>query len=156
MYHRQTFYYDSHFFWVENWNIQEISEWEVIEPLPSYGHGRDTAGGRYISLIFGTNLTDVVVTGKSISTLMHIHINLYLHNWVINLMKWDVGLANLISGENGTIDGQGALWWQQFHKKKLKYTRPYLIEIMHSDNIQISDLTFLNSPSWNVHPVYSR
>lgn len=99
---------------------QEISEWGVIEPLPSYGHGRDTAGGRYISLIFGTNLTDVVVTG-----------------------------------ENGTIDGQGALWWQQFHKKKLKYTRPYLIEIMHSDNIQISNLTFLNSPSWNVHPVYS-
>ncbi|KAK1376190.1 putative polygalacturonase [Heracleum sosnowskyi] len=99
---------------------QEISEWAVIEPLPSYGHGRDTAGGRYISLIFGTNLTDVVVTG-----------------------------------ENGTIDGQGALWWQQFHRKKLKYTRPYLIEIMHSDNIQISNLTFLNSPSWNVHPVYS-
>ncbi|KAL3615667.1 hypothetical protein CASFOL_041328 [Castilleja foliolosa] len=23
--------------------------------------------------------------------------------------------------ENGTIDGQGAVWWQQFHKKKLKY-----------------------------------
>ncbi|WOG88603.1 hypothetical protein DCAR_0207838 [Daucus carota subsp. sativus] len=91
---------------------QEISEWAVIEPLPSYGHGRDAAGGRYISLIFGTNLTDVVVTG-----------------------------------DNGTIDGQGALWWQQFHRKKLKYTRPYLFEIMHSDNIQISNLTFLNSPN---------
>lgn len=61
-----------------------------------------------------------------------------------------------ISGQNGTIDGQGAQWWQQFHKKKLKYTRPYLIEIMHSDNIQISNLTLVNSPSWNVHPVYSR
>ena len=46
--------------------VQEISEWAVIEPLPSYGHGRDAAGGRYISLIFGTNLTDVVVTGKNI------------------------------------------------------------------------------------------
>ncbi|KAG9155870.1 hypothetical protein Leryth_004120 [Lithospermum erythrorhizon] len=99
---------------------QDIASWPVIEPLPSYGHGRDTAGGRYISLIFGTNLTDVVVTG-----------------------------------ENATIDGQGSLWWQQFHKKKLKFTRPYLIEIMHTDNIQISNLTFLNSPSWNIHPVYS-
>lgn len=99
---------------------QDVKSWAVIDPLPSYGHGRDTAGGRYISLIFGTNLTDVVITG-----------------------------------ENGTIDGQGGLWWQQFHKKKLKYTRPYLIEIMHSDNIQISNLTLLNSPSWNVHPVYS-
>ncbi|KAL3615669.1 hypothetical protein CASFOL_041330 [Castilleja foliolosa] len=99
---------------------QDINTWPVVDPLPSYGHGRDAPGGRYISLIFGTNLTDVVITG-----------------------------------ENGTIDGQGAVWWQQFHKKKLKYTRPYLIEIMHSDNIQISNLTLVNSPSWNIHPVYS-
>ncbi|RDX66270.1 putative polygalacturonase, partial [Mucuna pruriens] len=99
---------------------QDKSEWPVIEPLPSYGRGRDAAAGRYTSLIFGTNLTDVIVTG-----------------------------------DNGTIDGQGAFWWQQFHKKKLKYTRPYLIELMFSDNIQISNLTLLNSPSWNVHPVYS-
>ncbi|KAA8516084.1 hypothetical protein F0562_019263 [Nyssa sinensis] len=99
---------------------QDVNEWSVINPLPSYGHGRDAAGGRYISLIFGTNLTDVVVTG-----------------------------------DNGTIDGQGAFWWQQFHRKKIKYTRPYLIEIMHSDNIQISNLTLVNSPSWNIHPVYS-
>ncbi|XP_047954381.1 probable polygalacturonase [Salvia hispanica] len=99
---------------------QDIKSWGMVDPLPSYGHGRDAAGGRYISLIFGTNLTDVVITG-----------------------------------ENGTIDGQGGVWWQQFHKKKLKYTRPYLIEIMHSHKIQISNLTFLNSPSWNLHPVYS-
>ncbi|XP_071717281.1 probable polygalacturonase [Rutidosis leptorrhynchoides] len=99
---------------------QDINAWPVIDPLPSYGHGRDAAGGRYISLIFGTNLTDVVITG-----------------------------------DNGTIDGQGLLWWQKFHGKKLKYTRPYLFEIMYSDTIQISNVTFLNSPSWNVHPVYS-
>lgn len=35
----------------------------MIEPLPSYGRGRDTEGGRYSSLIFGINLTDVVITG---------------------------------------------------------------------------------------------
>ncbi len=35
----------------------------MIEPLPSYGRGRDAAGGRFVSLIFGTNLTDVVITG---------------------------------------------------------------------------------------------
>lgn len=64
--------------------------------------------------------------------------------------------VNFVSGENGTIDGQGELWWQKFHKGELKYTRPYLIEIMYSENIQISNLTLVNSPSWNVHPVYSR
>lgn len=67
-----------------------------------------------------------------------------------------MGGTYLLSGDNGTIDGQGALWWQQFHKGKLKYTRPYLIEFMYTDDIQISSLTLLNSPSWNVHPVYSR
>ncbi|KAK2353704.1 putative polygalacturonase [Trifolium repens] len=99
---------------------QDVNEWPVIKPLPSYGRGRDAAAGRYTSLIFGTNLTDVIVTG-----------------------------------DNGTIDGQGSFWWQQFHNKKLKYTRPYLIELMFSDNIQISNLTLLDSPSWNIHPVYS-
>ncbi|KAE8671774.1 putative polygalacturonase [Hibiscus syriacus] len=41
------------------------SEWAVIDPLPSYGRGMDAAGGRYISLIFGTNLTDVVIAGEN-------------------------------------------------------------------------------------------
>ncbi|KAL8138770.1 hypothetical protein V2J09_004771 [Rumex salicifolius] len=99
---------------------QDVNEYPVIDPLPSYGRGRDTPGGRFISLIFGTNLTDVVITG-----------------------------------DNGTIDGQGEMWWQKFHKKELKYTRPYLIELMYSQIIQISNLTLINSPSWNVHPVYN-
>lgn len=99
---------------------QDEIDWPVIDPLPSYGRGRDAQGGRFGSLIFGTNLTDVIITG-----------------------------------DNGTIDGQGDLWWQKFHKNQLKYTRPYLIEIMYSSNIQISNLTLVNSPSWNVHPVYS-
>lgn len=62
----------------------------------------------------------------------------------------------LVPGENGTIDGQGEMWWQKFHHKQLKHTRPYLIELMYSDSIQISHLTLINSPSWNVHPIYSR
>lgn len=99
---------------------QDESEWAVIEPLPSYGRGRDNTGGRYISLIFGTNLTDVIITG-----------------------------------DNGTIDGQGELWWKKYRNGELNYTRPYLIEILHTDNLQISNLTLINSPSWNVHPVYS-
>ncbi|XP_039134630.1 probable polygalacturonase [Dioscorea cayenensis subsp. rotundata] len=99
---------------------QDISEWPVIDPLPSYGRGRDKAGGRYSSLLMGVNLTDVILTG-----------------------------------DNGTIDGQGAFWWQKFHKNQLKYTRGYLVELMYTDQIVISNLTFLNSPNWNIHPVYS-
>ncbi|OVA00188.1 Glycoside hydrolase [Macleaya cordata] len=99
---------------------EEESEWPDLPVLPSYGRGRDAPGGRYSSLIFGTNLTDVVITG-----------------------------------DNGTINGQGAIWWGKFKKKELDKTRPYLIEIMHSDQIQISNLTLLDSPSWFVHPIYS-
>ncbi|KAM3248460.1 putative polygalacturonase isoform X5 [Capsicum annuum] len=97
------------------------NDYPMIAPLLSYGRGGDTDVGRFISLIFGTNLTDVVITG-----------------------------------ENGIIDGQGQQWWEKFHKGELKFTRPYLIEIMYSNNIQISSLTLFNSPSWNVHPIYSR
>ncbi|CAH9140921.1 unnamed protein product [Cuscuta epithymum] len=42
-----------------------------------------------------------------------------------------------------------------FKNNKLKNTRPYLIEIMHSSHIQITNLKLVNSPSWVVHPVYS-
>ncbi|XP_068650272.1 probable polygalacturonase [Aristolochia californica] len=99
---------------------QDMNEWPLVDPLPSYGRGRDAAGGRYCSLVFGINLTDVVITG-----------------------------------DNGTIDGQGEMWWKKFQKKQLKYTRGYLIELMYSDQILISNVTLVNSPSWNIHPVYS-
>ncbi|KAF5772303.1 putative glycoside hydrolase, family 28, pectin lyase/virulence factor [Helianthus annuus] len=96
---------------------QDEGEYPLIEPLPSYGAGRDGPGGRFSSLIGGSHLTDVVITG-----------------------------------DNGTIDGQGSIWWDKFHQKKLKNTRPYLIEPMYSNQIQISNLTLVNSPSWFVHP----
>ncbi|KAK9914321.1 hypothetical protein M0R45_038107 [Rubus argutus] len=99
---------------------QDESEWPLLPALPSYGGGRYSPDGRFNSLVFGTNLTDVVITGN-----------------------------------NGTIDGQGAPWWDKFHKGLFNVTRPYLIEILYSNHIQISNLTLLNSPSWHVHPIYS-
>lgn len=145
--------------------MQEEREWPLIEPLLSYGRGRDAEGGRYASLIFGTNLTDVIITGmctkltgkkwrpfpawwtKERLGMSSAFGTSYCHIWLG---------SNFFAGNNGTIDGQGAVWWDKFHNGELNYTRPYLIEIMYSDTVQISHLTLLNSPSWNVHPVYSR
>ena len=62
----------------------------------------------------------------------------------------------IILGNNGTIDGQGFTWWKKFRASEYNVTRPYMIELMYSDQIQISDLTLINSPSWFVHPIYSR
>lgn len=48
---------------------QDMSEWPVIDPLPSYGRGRDHSGGRYSNFIGGSHLTDVVITGTCVTTI---------------------------------------------------------------------------------------
>lgn len=60
------------------------------------------------------------------------------------------------SGDYGTIDGQGSVWWDLISSHSLNYSRPHLIEFIGSDDITISNLTFLNSPAWDIHPVYCR
>ncbi|KAK9274739.1 hypothetical protein L1049_021990 [Liquidambar formosana] len=60
----------------------------------------------------------------------------------------------IITGENGTIDGQGGVWWNMWRQRTLQYTRPHLIELMNSRSIIISNVIFKNSPFWNIHPVY--
>jgi polygalacturonase len=74
----------------------------------------------------------------------------------------------------GVIDGQGQVWWAANRKtgdlrKKLglqgrepenppdaplRWPRPRMINLYNCTNILIRDITLLNSPSWNVHPVY--
>ncbi|XP_030530408.1 probable polygalacturonase [Rhodamnia argentea] len=98
---------------------QDTWNWPLIAPLPSYGRGRERPGRRYMSLIQGHGLQDVVITG-----------------------------------ENGTIDGQGEVWWNMWRQGTLRYTRPHLVEFMNSRSIMISNVAFKNSPFWNIHPVY--
>ncbi|KAK1381679.1 putative polygalacturonase [Heracleum sosnowskyi] len=98
---------------------KDIRHWPLIPPLPSYGRGRERPGARYMSLIHGNGLTDVIITG-----------------------------------EKGTIDGQGDVWWNMWRHRTLQFTRPNLIELMNSNDIIISNVIFKNSPFWNIHPVY--
>lgn len=65
-------------------------------------------------------------------------------------------LWSLHVGDNGTIDGQGDIWWKWFKTGNLNNTRPHLVELMNSTGVVISNLTFLNSPFWTIHPVYCR
>ncbi|XP_057995667.1 probable polygalacturonase [Hevea brasiliensis] len=60
----------------------------------------------------------------------------------------------VITGHNGTIDGQGAPWWDRYKQGLLKATRPFLIELLYTNQLQISNITLTNSPSWHVHPIY--
>ncbi|URD97648.1 Glycosyl hydrolases family 28 [Musa troglodytarum] len=59
-----------------------------------------------------------------------------------------------ITGENGTIDGQGDVWWNMWRQKTLRFTRPHLLELKHSTDVIISNVVFQDSPFWNIHPVY--
>ncbi|KAK8967600.1 putative polygalacturonase [Platanthera guangdongensis] len=59
-----------------------------------------------------------------------------------------------ITGDNGTIDGQGPVWWDSFKSHTLNYSRPHLIELVNSEGILISNLTFTNPPAWAIHQVY--
>ncbi|KAF7804885.1 putative polygalacturonase [Senna tora] len=92
---------------------QDFEHWSLVDALPSYGRGIEVPGGRYLSLIYGQNLSD-----------------------------------------NGTIDGQGSVWWDMFSSHSLNYSRPHLVEFLASDDIIISNLTFMNPPAWSIHPVY--
>lgn len=98
---------------------QDTSSWPLIDPLPSYGRGREMPGKRYKSLIHGNGLQDVFITGA-----------------------------------NGTIDGQGSVWWDMWKKGTLPFTRPHLLELMDSSDVIVSNLVFRDSPFWNIHPVY--
>ncbi|XP_047322641.1 probable polygalacturonase [Impatiens glandulifera] len=98
---------------------QDTINWPLVNPLPTYGRGRERPGGRYISFIHGDGLQDVIITG-----------------------------------ENGTIEGQGSVWWNMWRQRTLQFTRPNLLEFMNSKEIIISNVIFKNSPFWNIHPVY--
>ncbi|XP_050227506.1 probable polygalacturonase [Mercurialis annua] len=60
----------------------------------------------------------------------------------------------VITGENGTIDGQGDIWWNMWRQRTLQFTRPNIIEFVNSRSIIISNVILKNSPFWNIHPVY--
>lgn len=54
---------------------QDESEWPQLPILPSYGRGRDAPEGRFSSFIFGTNLTDVVITGNYLDQVVNFLLN---------------------------------------------------------------------------------
>ncbi|KAF8401116.1 hypothetical protein HHK36_014420 [Tetracentron sinense] len=58
----------------------------------------------------------------------------------------------VITGDNGTINGQGQAWWKKYRQKLLNHTRGPLVQIMWSSNIRISNITLRDSPFWTLHP----
>ena len=106
----------------------------LIEPLPSYGRGRDFAGPRRAPFLGAFGLKDVAIVRKT-----------------------------SIEGDNAgnaTFDGSGYQWWKDFLACKHKNgpiceNRPHLMEFHSCDGVLLDGITLKNSPFWTVHPIYS-
>ncbi|KAJ6351685.1 hypothetical protein OIU78_007562 [Salix suchowensis] len=71
-----------------------------------------------------------------------------------SLINGDMLYDVAVTGDNGTIDGQGYVWWDWFESDSLNYSRPHLVEFTSSDHVLVSNITFLNAPAYSIHPVY--
>lgn len=67
------------------------------------------------------------------------------------------GLDNVSISGRGTIDGNGAFWWDLFRRKQLGRDncdkRPRLIRLIDCRNVLVESVTLQNSPMWTLNPV---
>ncbi|CAN6279806.1 unnamed protein product [Urochloa humidicola] len=58
----------------------------------------------------------------------------------------------VITGHNGSINGQGEVWWMKHRRRMLNNTRPPLVQLMWSKDIIVANITLRDSPFWHFHP----
>ena len=64
-------------------------------------------------------------------------------------------VSNVSLTAGGTIDGHGGPWWARYFSRRLKWSRPRLVEFMFCRQVLVQDLTLQNSAFWTVHPYAS-
>lgn len=96
------------------------------------------SGDKYILLVLPKN-AEAILDSENVS------VNAYFpFIWIL--------VCILMTGYNGTIDGQGQTWWKKYRQKLLNNTRGPLVQIMWSTDILISNITLRDSPFWTLHP----
>ncbi|CAN7002993.1 hypothetical protein IGI04_020992 [Brassica rapa subsp. trilocularis] len=58
----------------------------------------------------------------------------------------------VVTGNNGSINGQGVYWWKKYRSKLLNHTRGPLVQIMWSSDVVFANITLRDSPFWTLHP----
>ncbi|KAL7550951.1 hypothetical protein ACHAWF_017294 [Thalassiosira exigua] len=109
--------------------LRDQEKYPIVDNLPSYDEDLDDAGGQ---LARGHRRRHPLI--------------------------WSVNATNVTICGNGTIDGSGSYWLEEYHNRTLLHAgRPHLMEIMGGKDITITGpgLTLLNSAFWTLHPVYS-
>ncbi|MCL1990834.1 MAG: glycoside hydrolase family 28 protein [Defluviitaleaceae bacterium] len=84
----------------------------------------------------------------------------YLGSWEGNPLDTYTALIQGIHVEQvnligeGLLEGNGVNWWE-FPKVKRGAWRPRLLQLIHAKDVNVQGLTFQNSPSWTLHPLFS-
>jgi len=99
----------------------------LLPPIPSYGPVDPTRDIRWI----GADLRDAI---KRYQSLLH---------------GRDVENVT-ITGENGTLDGNGEYWWKAWNAVLL-WGRPHVIQFEQSKHITMHNVTVRNAGNWAVH-----
>lgn len=98
---------------------------------------------------------------------LYSHITLYIEGGATLLLRNDISnypvsdgsYLNFISANNatdikitgdGTIDGQGAVWWPEYKNNTLPYNRPQLVYFNNCSDITINDIHTLNPPNTHI------
>ena len=68
-----------------------------------------------------------------------------------------IGVSNITICGQGVLDGNADFmnWWKD-PKVKNKAYRPRMIFLNHCDKVTVQGITIRNSPSWNIHPYFSK
>lgn len=89
------------------------------------------------------------------------HDEYYLGSWEGNPLDTFTALIQGIHVTNvnligeGILDGNGSNGWWEHPKEKNVAWRPRLFQVIHSSHVHVQGLTFQNSPSWTIHPLFS-
>ena len=116
------------------------------------------AGGGVLILPAGTYLISPITLRSRVTLQLSAGATLLAST---NAGDYSGKLSNLINGDSltnvaltgqGTIDGNGAVWWQRYLDSGKTLSRPRLIYITRSTNLTVDGLTLTNSPSFHLVP----
>ncbi|KAK2017290.1 polygalacturonase [Colletotrichum eremochloae] len=85
----------------------------------------------------------------------------FYHPFQRSLMFWKWGGKDIKIFGEGTLDGQGQRWWNEFSGAEIldpdnEYLRPILFYAEHAENLHVEGILMKNSPVWHNFIVESK
>ena len=104
--------------------------------------------------IIENNLTDITLTIdgtiKASKRMIHYGANTKNNMHIHNFFEFEF-FNNLTIRGNGTVDGQGYMWWIREYLGTNPHGRPILLDMRKSNNIEVTGVRWINSPFFHMH-----